>query len=207
MRRLVASVALASLLVGSVKAEELTHECYYHQYYYDMTFGDILNIYGCVYGNLSRYFNSYDVQGLKGGVRVRVSVTPTYSLSRQLLDDIQIVWYPLAPYSDALAFSSVVKTNSVNPGTVILDWTPPASGQYLLVVSTTYDQDWNVNNGMLGPYDILITQIAQATPTPIQSVTPTPQRGRDTPTPGPSPTPTRTPTPADERRPRIIQFR
>ena len=197
---------------GTLHAAEETHECHYHSYYYNSTFGDLINIYGCVYGDFSRYLNAYDVQGLAGGVPVRVVVTPIYANSGQLMDDVQIVWYPIGG-GNAIAFSPVVITNASSPGPVTLNWTPPVSGQYELVVSTTSYQSWNANDGSFGVYNILISQTTAVTPGPT---TPTPVRGRETSTPGPAatatptrtPTPTSTPTPTpDARHPRKIPFR
>lgn len=229
-RRLWIIGLIAYLLVaGNLRAAEETHECYYHSYYYNTTFGDLLNIYGCVYGDLSRYLNIYNVQGLIGGVQVRVVVTPFYANSGQLLDDVQIVWYPIAGGA-ALAFSQIVTTSTASPSPMTFTWTPPVGGQYELVVSTTAHQNWNANDGSFGPYNILISQITAATPTPgaptpvrgretptpgppLGTETPTPVRGRETATPGPppptaTPTPTPTPTPdPDTHRPRIIPFR
>lgn len=199
----IAGVLLAGILSG---ADE-THECHYHPYYYSETFGDLLNIYGCVYGDLSRYLNTYEALRLAGGIPTRVVVTPFYSVYGELLDDVQIVWYPVGGGS-ALAFSPVVITNVASPGPVILNWTPPVGGEYRLVISTTSNQRWDYNTGVLGFYNILINAVAVATPTPGP-----PRPGRQTATPGPppstaSPTPTPTPTPdLDARRPRIVPFR
>ncbi len=211
MRSAIIGIIAGVLLAGSLSAADETHECYYHPYYFNETLGDLLNIYGCVYGDLSRYFNIYEALRLGGGIPIRVLVAPFYAITGELLDDVQIVWYPVGG-GNALAYSPVVITSASSPGPVILNWTPPVGGEYRLVVSTTSNQRWDYSTGRLGFYNILITNAVVATPTQGPPIgTPTPERGRQTATPGappatPKPTPTPTPD-LDARRPRIVPFR